>query len=204
MEFQRIQSSYFANTYYLQNLYKATFLTSDKKLKTFVVLVNESEVYRYIILCMQKYGKILSMLVHYFNNKIYIYFQYNFTSFCLYRSFYVDEFLFNEVGIEMSIAIDIALALGNTESIVESLYSVMKSQCMEGGQDNSTLALRYNYNYSWYNYNYSCYSFLLSQFKTIHFHKNTVVGNLYNVNLINIPALSCIEPFSVLEPRLTG
>ena len=63
MEFQRIQSSYFANTFYLQNLYNATFLTSDKKRKTFVVLVNESEVYRYIILCMQKYGKILSMLI---------------------------------------------------------------------------------------------------------------------------------------------
>ena len=56
----------------------------------------------------------------------------------------MDEFLSNEIGVEMSIAIDIALALGCTESIVESLYSVMKSQSMEGGQDNNTLALRYN------------------------------------------------------------
>ena len=103
---------------------------------------------------MQKYGNMLCMLIHYFHNKLYI--QYSFKSFCLYRSLYVDEFLFNEVGIEMSIAIDIALALGNTESIVESLYSVMKSQCMEGGQDNSTLALRYKL---------SCYSFLFLDLK---------------------------------------
>ena len=89
----------------------------------------------------------------------------------------VDEFLFNEVGIEMSIATDSALALGNTESIVESLCSVMQSQCMEGSQYNSTLALRYKL---------SCYSFLLSRFKIIHSHKNTVVSNLYNVELINI------------------
>lgn len=39
---------------------------------------------------------------------------------------------------------DIALALGSTESgtLEQSLYSVMKSQTMEGGQDNDTLALR--------------------------------------------------------------
>ena len=90
----------------------------------------------------------------------------------------VDEFLFNEVGIEMSIATDIALSLGNTESIVESLCSVMQSQCMEGSQDNDgTLALRYKL---------SCYSFLLSRFKIIHSHKNTVVSNSYNVEMINI------------------
>jgi hypothetical protein len=47
------------------------------------------------------------------------------------------------IGVEMSISADIALALGSTESIVESLYSVMKSQSMEGGQSKNTLALRY-------------------------------------------------------------
>lgn len=47
IEFQRIQSSYFEKTYYLQNLYNATFVTDDNKLKTFVVLMNEGEVYRY-------------------------------------------------------------------------------------------------------------------------------------------------------------
>lgn len=55
----------------------------------------------------------------------------------------MDEFVSDMIGVEMSIAIDIGLALGSTESIVESLYSVMKYQTMEGGQDNSTLALRY-------------------------------------------------------------
>ena len=39
--------------------------------------------------------------------------------------------------------IDIALAKGGTEAIVESYYSVMKSQKMCGGQCNATLALRY-------------------------------------------------------------
>ena len=58
------------------------------------------------------------------------------------RSFYTESLLAELLGIEMSIAIDIALALGATESIVESMYSVMKSQAMPGGQDNSTLALR--------------------------------------------------------------
>ena len=46
------------------------------------------------------------------------------------------------VGVEMSICIDIALSLRTMEAIVESLYSVMKLQAMEGGQDNDTLALR--------------------------------------------------------------
>jgi hypothetical protein len=58
------------------------------------------------------------------------------------RSLYVDEFVMKMIGVEMSISIDIALSLGTTESIVESLYSVMKSQSMEGGQNNDTLALR--------------------------------------------------------------
>lgn len=60
----------------------------------------------------------------------------------LFRSFYVDDVISKMIGVEMSIAIDIALALGSTESIVESLYSVMKAQSMDGGQSNSTLALR--------------------------------------------------------------
>lgn len=64
------------------------------------------------------------------------------TNFIFNRSLYVNELLFEMVGVEMSISIDIALSLGTTESIVESLYSVMKSQGMEGGQDNDTLALR--------------------------------------------------------------
>lgn len=64
-------------------------------------------------------------------------------AFCLYRSLYVDELVSDLLGVEMSIATDIGLALGSTESIVESFYSVMRSQSMEGGQGNSTLTLRY-------------------------------------------------------------
>ena len=52
-----------------------------------------------------------------------------FMGFCLYRSLYADEYLYSEVGVQMTI--DIALALRNAKSIVESLYSVTKSQCVE-------------------------------------------------------------------------
>lgn len=55
----------------------------------------------------------------------------------------MDELVSDLLGVEMSIATDIGLALGSTESIVESFYSVMRSQSMEGGQGNSTLTLRY-------------------------------------------------------------
>ena len=58
------------------------------------------------------------------------------------RSFYTEPILLELLGVESSIAIDIALSLGLTESIVETIYSVMKSQSMPGGQDNGTLALR--------------------------------------------------------------
>jgi hypothetical protein len=61
----------------------------------------------------------------------------------VYHSIYTDERLFNEIGCEGCITIDIALAKGGTEAIVESYYSVMKSQKMCGGQCNATLALRY-------------------------------------------------------------
>jgi hypothetical protein len=61
----------------------------------------------------------------------------------VYHSIYTDERLFNEIGCEGCITIDIALAKGGTEAIVESYHSVMKSQKMCGGQCNATLALRY-------------------------------------------------------------
>lgn len=60
----------------------------------------------------------------------------------VYHSIYTDESLFNEIGCEGCITIDIALAKGGTEAIVESYYSIMTSQ-MCGGQCNVTLALRY-------------------------------------------------------------
>ncbi len=61
----------------------------------------------------------------------------------VYHSIYTEESLFNEIGPEGCITIDIALAKGGTEAVVESYYSVMKSQKMFGGQGNGNLALRY-------------------------------------------------------------
>lgn len=60
----------------------------------------------------------------------------------VFRSIYTDETLFTSIGIEGCIAIDIALAKGGTEAVVESYYSVMKSQKKFGSQSNETLALR--------------------------------------------------------------
>lgn len=60
----------------------------------------------------------------------------------VYRSIYTEESLFNPIGPEGCIAIDIALAKGGTEAVVESYYSVMKSQKKFGGQSNTNLALR--------------------------------------------------------------
>jgi hypothetical protein len=56
----------------------------------------------------------------------------------------LDETLYNAIGLEACACLDIALAKGGTEAIVESYYSVMKSQTMSGGQHNDTLGLRYD------------------------------------------------------------
>ena len=45
----------------------------------------------------------------------------------VYHSIYCDEKVFDAIGIEGCVAIDIALAKGGTEAIAESFYSVMKS-----------------------------------------------------------------------------
>ncbi len=60
----------------------------------------------------------------------------------VYSSIYCNEEIYSAIGIESCVAIDIALAKGGTEAVVESLYSVMKSQQSTGGQSNETLALR--------------------------------------------------------------
>jgi hypothetical protein len=62
----------------------------------------------------------------------------------VYKSIYTDETLYNAIGVEGCVAIDIALAKGGTEAVVESYYSVMTSQQKSGNQLNETLALRYN------------------------------------------------------------
>ena len=45
-------------------------------------------------------------------------------------------------GKKVCLLVDIALAKGGPESVVESYYSVMKSQQHDGGQDNKNLSLR--------------------------------------------------------------
>ena len=60
----------------------------------------------------------------------------------VYHSIYSDERLFHAIGIEGCVTIDIALAKGGTEAVVESFYSVMKLQQCTGGQSNEMLSLR--------------------------------------------------------------
>ena len=50
--------------------------------------------------------------------------------------------MYDRVGKEMCVVIDIALAMSGSEAVVESYYSVMGTQCLPGGQLNETLSLR--------------------------------------------------------------
>ena len=58
------------------------------------------------------------------------------------RSIYTDEDVFNMLGKELCLIINIALAKGGPEAVVESYYSVVKSQQQPGGQSNQNLSLR--------------------------------------------------------------
>lgn len=60
----------------------------------------------------------------------------------VYRSMYMDEEIYSLCGKELCLIVDIALAKGGPESVVESYYSTMKSQQQPGGQSNNTLSLR--------------------------------------------------------------
>ena len=62
----------------------------------------------------------------------------------VYKNIYTDKTLYNAIGVEGCVAIDIALAKGGTDAVVESYYSVMTSQQKSGNQLNETLALRYS------------------------------------------------------------
>ena len=58
------------------------------------------------------------------------------------RSIYTDEDVFNMLGKELCLIVDIALAKGGLEAVVESYHSVVKSQQQPGGQSNQNLSLR--------------------------------------------------------------
>ena len=60
----------------------------------------------------------------------------------VYKSIFTDRMLYEAIGMEECSCIDIALAKGGTEAVVESYYSVIASNNMPGGQNNETLALR--------------------------------------------------------------
>ena len=60
----------------------------------------------------------------------------------IYKSIYNDEEVYTLLGKEVCLLVDIASAKGGPESVVESFYSVMKSQQHDGGQDNNNLCLR--------------------------------------------------------------
>ena len=55
---------------------------------------------------------------------------------------YTDEALYSRVGKPLSGVLDVALAKGGPETVVETLYSVMGGQHKDGGQSNDTLVNR--------------------------------------------------------------
>ena len=62
----------------------------------------------------------------------------------VFSSFYKKEGLYEALGREMCIVLDIVNAMSGSEAVVESYYSVMKSQTQSGGQSNYTLVQRTN------------------------------------------------------------
>ena len=60
----------------------------------------------------------------------------------VFSALYTCEVIFLFVGRMMCKAIDIAMAMSGSEAVVESYYSVMKSQKKDGGQNNKTLVER--------------------------------------------------------------
>ena len=61
-----------------------------------------------------------------------------------FSSVYVNEVIYDKLGREMRIVVDVVLAMSGSEAVVESYYSVMGSQTMPGGQLNDTLVQRTN------------------------------------------------------------
>lgn len=68
--------------------------------------------------------------------------SYLFDEMAFIRILYVDEALYSRFGPQFCLMFDVGLNKGGSEAIVESLYSVMKSQAMPGGQSNRTLVSR--------------------------------------------------------------
>ncbi|KAF0310073.1 hypothetical protein FJT64_018864 [Amphibalanus amphitrite] len=60
------------------------------------------------------------------------------------QTIYNREGIYTAMGREFCTAMDVALAMSGSEAVVESYYSVMKSQQFHGGQSNQHLVLRTN------------------------------------------------------------
>ena len=60
----------------------------------------------------------------------------------LVRAMYTNEDSYRRLGAPFRRMLDVALAKGGPETVVESLYSVMASQKMDGGQNDTTLVNR--------------------------------------------------------------
>ena len=52
--------------------------------------------------------------------------------------------MYEKLGREMSVVVDVAVGMSGSEAVIESYYSVMKSQTKSGGQQNDTLVQRMN------------------------------------------------------------
>ena len=59
-----------------------------------------------------------------------------------YRLFFTEREIYSAAGVAAATSVDISLASGGPEAIVESFYGVMDSQRQTGGMDNRTLSQR--------------------------------------------------------------
>ena len=66
---------------------------------------------------------------------------------CFYKSFYSNKDLYDIVYTPSCALLDIVLAKGGPEAIVESFYNSMHHQQQSGGQSNSTLVQRTKVNW---------------------------------------------------------
>ena len=61
---------------------------------------------------------------------------------CVFKSFYSNKVLYDIAQPPSCALLDIVLAKGGPEAIVESFYNAMRNQQQSGGQSNDTLARR--------------------------------------------------------------
>lgn len=60
----------------------------------------------------------------------------------IYKSFYSDQIVYSKAGRAACLLLDFALSRSGSEGIVETFYSIVRSQQLDGGQNNDTLQRR--------------------------------------------------------------